>query len=94
MIGLKHVFNFSFAAISFTKFKLQILFSLQVNKLRESEDFNFNYRGESSILSFKIDYEVCIYILGKKKRFYGWSALHIACYFNQIEVLTFLLKKV
>ena len=48
-----------------------------IESLIQSEDFNFNYRGESSIISFKIDYEVCIYI--RKKETILWLERFTHC---------------
>ncbi|CAF0709040.1 unnamed protein product [Brachionus calyciflorus] len=39
------------------------------------------------VKNFKINYR------GIHKRFYGWTALHLSCYFNQIEVVRYLLKQ-
>jgi hypothetical protein len=30
--------------------------------------------------------------LGKQKRYYGWSALHVSAYFNHIEIVKLLLQ--
>jgi ankyrin repeat protein len=37
-------------------------------------------------IKFDINYR------GKSKRFYGWTALHIACYFNLLDVVKLLLQ--
>ena len=36
--------------------------------------------------SFDINYK------GKPKRFYGWTALHISCYFNHLDIVKLLLE--
>ncbi len=40
----------------------------------------------SEDIKFDINYR------GKSKRFYGWTALHITCYFNHLEAVKLLLQ--
>ncbi len=47
---------------------------------------NLNASQSSNKNQFDINYK------GKPKRFYGWTALHISCYFNHIEIVKLLLQ--
>ena len=59
-----------------------------VTRLIELIESNKNLNGSqnSNKNQFDINYK------GKPKRFYGWTALHISCYFNHIEIVKLLLQ--
>ena len=56
------------------------------NVNRISEIINQNRTNNIDSAQFDINYR------GKHKRFYGWTALHISCYFNKIEIVKLLIK--
>lgn len=56
------------------------------NTARIREMIQLNKESTDDAVGFDINYR------GKSKRFYGWTALHIACYFNLIDVIKLLLQ--
>lgn len=54
-------------------------------RMREMIQLNKEPNNSESV-GFDINYR------GKSKRFYGWTALHIACYFNLLDVIKLLLQ--
>lgn len=57
-----------------------------VTRVTELIESNQNLNGSQNSNIFDINYK------GRPKRFYGWTALHISCYFNHIDIVKLLLQ--
>ena len=55
---------------------------IKINELIEST----KSLNQQPSITFDINYK------GKPKRFYGWTALHISCYFNHIDIVKLLIQ--
>ena len=64
----------------------ELIESSNNNKQLNEQNESSTSLSSSSSSSFDINYK------GKPKRFYGWTALHISCYFNHIDIVKLLLQ--